>query len=116
VVTALLAVFWLGGAPAARIAVGKACFHVAITPAQVTFTTRYPFTRKRIAVPAELAGRPVVVEGCVSEGDLYFHARIDRPYGEVFDLAEGHNREYCEAKCRDLSLAVERAAAQGRTA
>jgi hypothetical protein len=116
VVTALLAVFWLGGAPAARIAVGKACFHAAITPAQVTFTTRFPFKRTRIAAPAELAGHPVVVEGRDTEGDLYFHARIDLPNGEVFDLAEGHSRESCEAKCRDFSLAVERAVTQGRTA
>lgn len=112
--TVFLAVFWLGGVAAVGVATGKACFHVAITPARVTFTSQYPFKRRRISVPAELAGRPVVVESRDTDGDRYFHARLDLPDGEVFDLAEGHSREYCEARCRDFSLAIERAVAMGR--
>ena len=109
---ALIALFWLGGLALAGYTMDQPLYAVAMNPqAVVSFTWQYPHKRIRKSYEAEQLGRPRVVEGTGSDGEPYYFARLDLPDGSVADLAEGHDRDRCEAAVARFTQIITRSEA-----
>jgi hypothetical protein len=99
--------FWLAGAGGAAWAASRPCFRAQVDPAGgVELIWRYPHRAVRRSLPPGSVGPATVVESEDSEGDPYFHARVEAPGGSSFDLAEGHDRERCERACERFNDAL----------
>jgi hypothetical protein len=74
---------------------------------------RYPFKTTVRETGFEEVSRVFVLESWAGDGDPYFLARVALTDGTIIDLAEGQDRDLCEATCIRFRAALqERSMAQ----
>lgn len=97
---AMLGVFWLVGWGLAIEVSKKPCIQVKILPDKsVSIKRRYPFRQEVYIVRGSELNPAQVIKSQDSESSPYFFVRIFIPDGNTFDIAEGHDRNFCEAVC-----------------
>jgi hypothetical protein len=103
----VLAVFWLGGYGLAVYVASKPCVRVTVLPDKsVTVSKRYPFKTEVHSVQAGKMNPAQLVETRDSESEPYFYSRITLPNDDTVDIAEGNQRELCEAACDQFNGAI----------
>lgn len=104
---AIMLAFWMAGAGLIAYVGRKSCTTVAVGPGEaVACTRRYPFRVERWKLSCKSISRAELVESVDDESDPYFYSRIKAAGGLMFDLAESHSREYCEAVCERFNQAA----------
>lgn len=100
IIPMILVLFWIVGVGLCAFALNKPCVFVAAGPGNVASVTwRFPFKVVRKSLPAASLHPAKVVASRDSDGDPYFHARVELISGGVVDIAEGNDRADCERAC-----------------
>jgi hypothetical protein len=103
----IMAVFWVAGIGLVAFVSTKPCFFVTVDrDGRVSATWRYPHKVVRKVLPVASVRPAIVVDSRDSDGDPYFHARVNTIDGEPIDIAEGHSRVDCEQACERFNSAL----------
>lgn len=101
------AVFWAVGFEFSVDAAGSPCVRVTVQPdGSVSAVWRYPLRTEVRELDADTLKPAEVVATHDAESDPCFYARVSLTDGTVIDLAQGPNREYCEAVCAHFNNAT----------
>jgi hypothetical protein len=96
----ILVLFWIVGIGLCAFAVTSKQGLVTAGPGNVASVTwRFPFKVVRKSLPAASLYPAKVVASRDSDGDPYFHARVELIDGGVMDIAEGNSRAACKRAC-----------------
>jgi hypothetical protein len=85
----------------------KACIQVELLPDKsVSILRRYPFRQEQYIVRGSDLTPAQIVQSQDGGGDPYFFVRVFIPEGKAFDIAESHDRNYCESACIRFNKAL----------
>ncbi len=97
--------FWVAGLAFAQYAANRPCVRVSINAdASATIRWTYPFSRTERVVPFSEIVAVDLVDSHDSDGEPYFYSRVRLQDGITIDIAEGHRRSVCRARCEKMSV------------
>lgn len=107
ILTATMAIFWMGAVGFALFASSKHCLRVKVLPdSRVSITWRFPFRKEEKTVSRAEIAPARVFESTDDEGVPYFHVHAPLHDGTTINIAEGHDRATCEATCARFNAMV----------
>lgn len=107
ILTATMAIFWIGAVGFTLFAVSKHCLRVTVLPdSRVSIIWRFPFRKEEKNVSRAEIAPATVFESTDDEGAPYFHVHAPLHDGTTINIAEGHDRATCEATCARFNAMV----------